>query len=736
MKQGESTRLIFKGIVQGVGFRPTIYRVAKRLQSHGYVLNKGSEVEVVIDTDPEVFIDELNKQLPSIAKIMDIKKTRCSLSFDSFEIRHSKEGDKESLIPVDTALCTACEQELFTKKNRRYHFSFINCTVCGARYSVIEDVPYDRERTTMKLFPLCKNCTKEYTDPLDRRYHAQTISCPRCGPQYHLYDADGVDISGDDPIKQFAELLNEGKIGVMKSWGGMHLCCTLDQIKRFRLWYKRPEKAFAIMVKDITAARRYAEISNSEEMLLRSEKRPIVLVKKKNAFGVSPGLDTIGIFLAYTGAHHLLFSYLRTDALIMTSANIPGEPMIIDNSTAFSLQAEAYLLHNRGIFQRIDDTVLKPWKNQYFYLRRSRGYVPDPLMVSYPQNILSVGAGENIHGALSTKKMLYLTQYIGNGAYYPTLLFLKQSLTHLMGLTMKKPTLDAIAMDLHPGYETRSVALEFSETYGSSLFEVQHHHAHAASLLLDCNEKDAVVLTLDGLGYGDDRTFWGGELLFTDIASYKRIAHLKPIPLIGGDKAAIEPRRVIYALLKDETPLDLINDTERSIFTQMMTRSPLSSSIGRILDALSFYLGICCTRTYDGEPAMKLERYLCRGKPTYHFEISRSDTVLDTTDLFQQLHEITRNLPRPLSEQQKADLSYSFVERIIDWFANQAITYADDQDISSIGVTGGVSYNLPIIDMLDTYIHRSNHRFLFHRRLPNGDGCIAAGQNIIVSRKL
>jgi len=735
MKKGKSTRLIFKGIVQGVGFRPTIYRVAEKLGSYGYVLNKGAEVEVVIDTDPDEFIDMVHIHLPSLAKITSIKAISIDRSFSKFEIRHSSQGSHESLIPVDTALCPNCLDELFDKKNRRYHFPFTNCTVCGARFSVIEDVPYDRERTAMRDFSLCEECELEYKDPSDRRYHAQTISCPTCGPRYHLYDSKGKKQVCTDPIKRFAEYIDAGDIGVMKSWGGMHLCCSLDQIQRFRNWYHRPQKAFAVMVKDIRAAKKYAEISTFEESLLRSDQRPIVLVKKKDVEDISPGLDSIGLFLPYTGVHHLLFSFLSSDALIMTSANLPGEPMITDNKTAFSLYADWYLLHNRAIPNRTDDTVVKPWGNRFFFLRKSRGFVPDPLDISYSENILSVGAGENIHGAVSSKKRLYLTQYIGNGAYYPTLMFLKEGLEHLMKLCMRKPVLDAVGMDMHPGYETRLIAREFSETFNVPIFEVQHHHAHAASLLLDRNVDESVVISLDGLGYGDDGTFWGSEILYSDVSSYNRVGHLEPIPLIGGDKAAVDPRRVIYALLGDDTPVSLVSDHEKTIFKRLKGTAPLSTSFGRVLDALSCYLEICCKRSYDGEPAMKLERYLAMGEQTHQFE-SSYDTVFDASKLFIQLHEVAKVIQRPFNERQKADLAVSFISSLIEWLIFQATTYASDHDISSIGLTGGVSYNIPIVDMISSRLNSKGYDLLVHEKIPNGDGGIAAGQNYVISKKM
>ena len=356
-------KLIFKGIVQGVGFRPTIFRIAQTMDLKGYVLNKGSEVEVVIDKKEEEFIKEVYKQLPTIAKISEIKKIVDNRNFKDFEILHSKKGSRHSQIPADVGTCESCLRELFDKKNKRYNFPFTNCTICGARYSLIIDIPYDRERTSMNEFKLCKSCLEEYRNPLDKRYHAQTISCPQCGPSYHLYDKKKKDLGSKNAIKRFSEKLDQGKIGVIKSWGGMHLCCNLNEIPRFRNWYNRPQKAFAVMVKNFKIAEKYAEITKDEKNLLISNARPIVLVKKKKQENVSPGLDTIGLFLPYTGLHHLLFSFLKSDALVMTSANIPGEAMITSDEEAFSINADCYLLHNRTIPNRIDDSVIRIWNN-------------------------------------------------------------------------------------------------------------------------------------------------------------------------------------------------------------------------------------------------------------------------------------------------------------------------------------------------------------------------------------
>jgi hydrogenase maturation protein HypF len=725
-------KLIFEGIVQGVGFRPTIYRIAKKMDLKGYVLNKGSEVEVVIDKNKDEFIRKIKKNLPSIAKITNIKTSKDDLVFKDFKILHSKHGSRHSQIPSDVGICKDCINELFNKNNKRYMFPFTNCTVCGARYSLIKEVPYDRERTSMYKFPLCMSCQKEYMNPLNRRYHAQTISCPECGPVYRLYDNSKKDLGGKHAIKRFANQLDEGKIGVIKSWGGMHLCCNLDEIPRFREWYNRPQKAFAIMVKDIKTAVKYARISDDEKKLLTSKNRPIVLVEKKNLDLASPGLDNVGIFLPYTGLHYLLFNHLKTDALVMTSLNIPGEAMITSDEDAFSIDADYYLLHNRDIPNRVDDSVIRIWKGNYFFLRKSRGYVPDPLPVSYDSHIISVGAGENICGAFSSDKNIFATQYIGNSKYYSTVVFLEEALRHIMSLTMKKPDIDGVVMDMHPGYETRVVARKFADEYNVPFFEVQHHWAHAVSLQVEHFLDECVVLTLDGLGYGSDGKFWGGEVLYSNYDDFKRIGHLEYIPLIGGDAATLDPRRLVFAIFKKFGKEIMFKGMEAEILSKLMDKSPQISSLGRVLDAVSCYLNICCERTFDGEPAMKLERYLANGKPKYSFDVDVKNGVIGTIDLFRQLDE---KINKFLSGQNKADYAYSFIKSIIDQLSTIAIDYAKINDIKNIGLSGGVTYNTPINEMIEKQVKKAGLKLVVHNKVPNGDGGIAIGQNAIIGNK-
>lgn len=734
MVKTSAERLSIKGVVQGVGFRPTVYRVATSLGLHGYVVNKGSEVEVVVDRDADLFLAELRRRLPSIAVMHEVRREPERRRFVDFRILQSRSGEKDSLIPVDTAICPDCTRDLSESGNRRFGYPFTNCTVCGARYSIVTGVPYDRVRTSMDEFPLCATCRREYTDISDRRYHAQTISCPQCGPRYTLYDDKKRSLGSGDVVERFARFLEDGKIGVVKAWGGMHLCCTLGQLRRFRKWYGRPQKPFAIMVRDSRAAKRYAQMTEEDRRLLENSMRPIVVMKKKAEDLVAPGLDSIGVFLPYTGLQVLLFEAFREDALVMTSANYPGEPMIMENEKAFSLGADVYLLHNRRIPNRVDDSVVRLWKGHRFFLRKSRGFVPDVLPVPYRQKILSVGAGENSTGALAVDGRLIGTQYIGNVEYYEAAEFLEQSLRHLMGLFLRKPEVDAVALDLHPGYGSRAVAQRFAEEFSVPMVEVQHQWAHAASLLVDGGVERSVVLALDGLGFGEDGTLWGGEVLDADLTRYERVGHLRSFPLIGGDQATKDPRRLVFSIFEQLGVEKEFSGKDAAVLRKVMGKSPLTCSLGRYLDALSCYLGVCRVRSYSGEPAMKLESLLATGKPTYEFHAPVSAGVVDAVEVFRQMDEAVSG--RPLSARRTADAACSVVQAIITELVAVGVARAQEQGVSTIGLTGGVSYDLPLVSMVERLVSEAGLSLVVHDRVPNGDGGIAVGQNAVCGTRL
>jgi len=734
-------KIFIRGTVQGVGFRPTVYGVAKSLGLSGYVLNKGSNVEIGIKEDEkaEEFLNSLTKVLPPLASIDEIEVKDEPISrYEDFKIMNSSEGLKTSVTPVDTAICEECVRELFDAGNRRYLYPFINCTSCGARFSVIENVPYDRSNTSMRVFKMCEECFAEYTNPMDRRFHAQTTSCTECGPEYTLYgrDKEIKDIDGGKaPLKTFARLIDEGAVGIAKSWGGMHIISKFEEANRMRQLYGRQAKPFAVMFRDLNTIKNYADLEPTAEKLLTSPQRPIVLLDKTSVdlSDISPGLDSVGVYLPYSGLHHILFHYLNAEGIIMTSANISGEPMAIRNEDAFLLNADYFLLHNREIVNRIDDSVIRCYNGQKFFLRKSRGFVPTAINIPYTDRVLSLGAGENVSLSISKGANLYTSQYIGNTFHYPTLEFLassKEQMMQVLGLSMNE--LDAIGVDMHPRYTTRRYGKEQSEEYSIELVEVQHHWAHAASLMLDTGVDEVVALALDGTGYGTDGKAWGGEILSTNYYSFDRVASLEEIPLIGGDAAIKDTRRILFAILSLlNREVRFFSDKETEVLEKLMKRAPNTSSFGRVLDALSCYLGICQKMTYDGEPAMKLERYLAQGEPKYEFETEVEDKgrrIVRTLPLFDQLTEYGAIN----TEKKKADIAYSFVLALIKELVEIAADACSRNGISSIGITGGVSYDLPIVKMAEALVKNKGLRFLTHGTIPNGDGGISIGQNVII----
>jgi len=712
----------------------------------GYVKNKGSYVEVCVDGNAEAFIEKLKEELPVLGRIDRVKEIEsdCHKEYDDFVILSSEEGRRDPSIPPDVATCDRCLGEISDPNNRRYMFPFTNCTDCGARFSLVEDFPYDRKHTSMSDFSLCDVCSQEYRRPSDRRFHAQTISCFDDGPKYLLYNDNGEVIEETHAISLFAREIDSGKIGVAKSWGGMHIICRLDVLPALREWYRRPYKPFAVMVRDLEIARKYAEIGEYEEKLLTSFQAPIVLVRKK--YGqhdqlldyVSPGLGNIGLYLPYTAIQHILFHHVNSDALVMTSANLPDEPMLIRNKDAFSLGLDFNLLHNRRIVSRVDDSVLIPFEGRKFFIRKSRGFVPNLLNIFHERSILSLGAEENVTASVSKDGKVITSQYIGNTTRYEVQNFLRDSVDRLLSLFGIKE-LDGVAIDLHPQYSTRKVGEDFAERFGVETVEVQHHWAHASSLMVDNEREDPLVaISVDGAGYGTDGKIWGGEILHSQLDSFQRLGHLECLPMIGGDLATREPKRILFAIFQRlGVTKEYFASQESEIFSKAMDKSPQSCSLGRVLDALSAYLGVCDRMTYDGEPAIKLERYLDAGKPKYDFEteiVGSDPSVIKTLPLFERLDSIVKD--KELSESQKADLSRSFIEALMRKMAETAISEAVENGAKTIGLTGGVSYSLPIVRIVRALAKESNMDVCFHNSVPNGDGGISVGQNAIAGTLL
>lgn len=719
-------RFTVRGTVQGVGFRPTVYRVAKSLGARGTVRNDGASV--VIDTDmDERFMDALKASLPPLAYVECYETEDVPLpdSVKDFTIIPSSSNGFGIGIPADTSICPSCLKEM-RGDGRRSGYPFTTCTECGARFTLMDSNPYDRPRTSMSEYPMCRECGREYSDPTDRRFHHQTVCCPVCGPSYRLVDKDGRTIPGD-PIPTFARMLDEGRIGVAKSWGGMHICATLEHIEELREWYGREQKPFAIMVRDPDTVIKYSDPTDLEMERIQSPQRPIVLVKKKDTMpeSASPGLDTVGLFLPYTGMQYILFDHLKSDATVMTSANIPGEPMVIDDDSVMELDADMYLLHNQRIANRADDSVVKMYGGNTYFIRRSRGYTPSHIDIGLSGDAVAVGPQENLTSSVASGGRIYTSQHIGNGESIGVTDYLAEATDSLISMTGCTPGI--VAMDLHPGYSNRRYAISLAERLGAEKMDVQHHWAHCVSLMVDSGYGEMVCLALDGTGHGDDGNAWGGEVMSADLSGYDRVAHLQYIPLLGGDRALKDIRRLTFAIDTmngSETPY--VNDTERNVFAKMMSNSIGTSSMGRLLDALAYRLGVCRMRTYDGEPAMKMEPLLSRGKVIEGFDTSTVNGEILTADLFQRIDDDMR----------KEDVAVSIVDSVISEMVASACDAAQRKGISQIGITGGVSYSIPISEMFRRHVTSLGMTPVFHDRVPNGDGGISVGQAAIALERI
>lgn len=719
-------RIVIKGTVQGVGFRPTVYRVAKGMGLNGYVKNKGSEVEVMIDGNHEEFLENLREDLPPLAKITDVEIFNDSHNEKGFCIVPSEEGKRSSTIPVDTAVCRDCLNELRAPEDRRFAYPFINCTNCGARYSAITGLPYDRPKTTMAPFPLCRSCAQEYEDPLDRRFHAQTTSCPDCGPKYVLFNKEREKIGG---VQEFSEKIEKGAIGIAKSWGGMHIVCKLSRIPELRRRYGRPEKPFAIMVKDLETAKKYAVVTR--EAVFTGPRRPIMIFDKKDERQellecAAPGLPTIGMMLPYTGLHHSLFDSMDVDTLVMTSANIPGEPMIIDDKKVFELDLDIFLLHNRKIAQRIDDSLIRAHGEYLAPIRRSRGYVPEYLSLKSNNSVIGAGADQNGCIAFSTDGKLYPSQYLGDLDSYEAVEFYKQTSEHLTSL-LGIEEVETVAVDLHPKYRSRKLGLELAEKYGAEVMEVQHHWAHGASLLLEHDLEEIICIAVDGTGYGEDGNSWGGEVLYCTPKEYERLVHLEPFPLLGSEKAVEDPRRLVYAIQRKlGFNGSFFDGNEADILDKLMKKSVYTTSFGRLLDAVSAALGVCYKRTYEGEPAMKLEKLQMKGNPSIDYNVHYKNDTIYTLEGFIEMME---------DDGAAADKAASYTASVANALAEAAVETAEKHG-ARIGISGGVSYNKPIVGCIRKKLKELGHDLLVHHEVPNGDMGVPVGQALIADHSV
>ncbi len=741
-------RITVRGIVQGVGFRPFVYRLAKSMNLRGYVKNTGTGcVEIVIDRNVDEFIKRLKREKPPIAEIHEVEVEEIpDLNFNDFVIE--KSGGKKgglSLPPPDVALCELCLKELFDPKNRRYLYPFISCTDCGPRFSVAIKLPYDRENTTFNEFPLCDECQREYWNILDRRYYAQSIACPKCGPQYELI-YENKTIKGLDGIIKTAELIDEGRMVAIKGIGGYHIACKTDDDVVFKLRDKlgRPQQPFAIMARNLEVVRKVAYVSKDEEREMTSYIRPITVLKKKNPdefFAVAPYLDTIGVMLPYSPLHYILFNYLKSDFIVMTSANKPGEPMYIDDGV-FSLELDAYLRHNLKIHNRVDDSVIKFVGKRRLIIRRSRGFVPKVIELKGCLDGIAVGA--ELYNSITLVKdgKAVVSQYIGNTANFRTFNeFFKRAVDFFMNFINLKPKF--IACDLHPLYNTTNFAEKLSQKLNVPLYKVQHHFAHALSVMAERGIDKAIAITVDGVGYGFDGTIWGGEVLLIDFEKgvFKRVGRLEKFRLIGGDLATKYPLRVLFSILYNAKRLDLLEGYEKylregesfEIFEKFYETGIVATSMGRVLDAVSVMLEICFERTYEGEPAMKLESIVdpfeCDVKPK--IDVVREESVYSKPYVDEEFRVKTGDvkvirisdfiancMEEYLEGESKGKIAYKVVKYLAEGFAEIVKGY-DYPIIASGGVCFN-SYFIPLIEEhVDVYVNE---------KVACGDNGVSFGQ--------
>lgn len=746
------------GIVQGVGFRPFVYRIAVKNNLVGYVQNRGdAHVEIVVEGEEKnvkQFLRDLKEKKPPLARLhnVNVHFGRGKGEFEKFFIKESSDKTEfsGSVIPPDVSICNECLNELRSPKNKRYEYFFITCTDCGPRYTIIEKAPYDRQNTTMREFQMCSFCQKEYREPSNRRFHAQTVACPECGPKAYLTTSDGEPCNYEDPIREAGKLLQEGKIVAIKGYGGFHVATatTLSEpIARLRKVKHRSQKPFAIMARDLETVKGFAEVSQEEAELLTSYRKPIVLLKKSENFYLSeliaPQLHNIGVMLPYTGLHVMLFDKVKEPAFVMTSANPPNEPIVTDNQEALKKLGKTvdfFLFHNRKIAQRCDDSVVRLHGKTPSLIRRSRGYTPEPIQLKRRTKkcVLGLGGELNNTACILLQNKAFLSQHIGDVENLETLNFLENASKHLIKLINCK--IETIACDLHPKFSTTKLAKELGNKLECNIIQVQHHHAHIAALMAEHGLDEIIGIACDGYGYGTDGEAWGGEILFCDQNGFERLGHLQKQPLVGGDLATKYPLRMAAGILhkaNNDVQKWLLSESnqfphgkeEVEILLSQLEKDkkiPKTTSCGRVLDAVSAILGICYERTYEGEPAMKLESAAIKGKDKLEMEPLIKGNVIQTTDIVNQIFEHKRKFSIP-------DLAYSAQNYLAKGLAQLAIQEASRLGVKAIGFSGGVAYNEYITLTIKRTVEENGFQFFVHELVPAGDGCVSFGQTIVAA---
>ncbi|MGC9436097.1 MAG: carbamoyltransferase HypF [Methanomicrobiales archaeon] len=738
-----SGKITIRGIVQGVGFRPFVYSEAVRRGMHGWVKNLGSEVEIVAEGDRfDDFVAAVSRGTP-LSRIDSVEIGPAPLVDGSgFVILESGDGRRSGFIPADVAICDDCVEDLFTPGGRYEGYWATSCVNCGPRYSIIREIPYDRDRTTMDAFPPCPACRAEYGDPGNRRHHAQTIACHRCGPALSLVDTAGTPVPGD-PVREAARLLDQGAVVAIRGIGGFHIACIESTAEELKSRLGRSEQPLAVMVRP-DAVDGIARLSLAEREMLESPARPIVVLEKwdhRAHTGISP-LHTIGCMLPYTGLHHLLFDALDAPLLVMTSANMPGDPMItgIDQAMAsLSRQADYFLTHDRAIQNRVDDSVIRDG----YIIRLSRGLAPMRTAIDLGrQTILGVGPEMNANVTCYQHGFAITSPHVGHVRNPATLAYLEETVERISTLIGASP--DLIAHDLHPQFLSTRLAHELAEVHGARTVAVQHHRAHIAAV----TDAECVGIAIDGVGYGDDGHIWGGEIFAGAVPDLERICHLEYVPMPGGDRATVYPERMLYGLAPTQTVQDILSsrgwsEIELGVLARQLERGvgvARTSSTGRVLDAAAALLGICRERTFDGEPAMRLESWAASGTPReWEIPVGRSGgcRTLSTTGLIDRTlsgYLALADLPHGEREQEIRDLAASVQYNLARSIAGLAVETAEERGIRTVALSGGVAYNRAIRETIRAEVERAGLVLLCNSNRPLGDGCISFGQCVYAAR--
>lgn len=726
------------GIVQGVGFRPFIHKLVGAYALHGYIKNTSSGVELELEgerTALERFVASIPEKAPKLAVIerIDCRYTPELTGYKDFKILKSRtEETRNTLISPDICICDDCLRELQDESDRRYHYPFINCTNCGPRFTIIKDIPYDRANTSMAGFPMCPDCDREYHDIEDRRYHAQPDCCPDCGPRVFFLDAEGKELPGD-AIETARSYLKSGKIIAVKGLGGIHLACRCDDPEiagTLRQRKQRDEKPFAVMCRDTDCVRRICRLSGEEEAVLTGYQRPIVLLEKRE-----PGCrhlsenNYIGVMLPYTPLHYLLMGD-DIDMLIMTSANLSDTPIMYKNGEALEKLrgiADGFLLHNREIQTRCDDSLCWVLEGKAYPARRSRGYVPFPIKVKGSRgSVLACGAEQKASFCLSKGEYVFQSQHIGDLKNVETLENYEQQIGHFQRLFDIKPQL--IACDLHPDYMSSAYAQERSEREGVPLVKVQHHHAHMASCMADNGLKSPVIgLVWDGTGYGTDGSIWGGECLIGGYGGFERFGSIRPVALPGGDLAVKEIGRTAFSLLRASgcEGAGIENAAMYDAMLRAGINCPLSSGMGRLFDGVAAILGIKSVCSYEGQGAVLLEAAAGNDGGRFPVEFYGEPLRFDWRPM---VREIIKALGRG---EDKSALAARFMNTLVVMATEMCKKAAEKTGIRDVVLSGGSFQDMYIMRRLPEALRAEGFSVWHHSRVATNDEGIALGQLMI-----